>query len=71
MQVNPRKVETKKTRNPNQLLNTRTTILKKIKITKDNLLQLNFEMFFENIFARKIVRKKDKIPEMKIVKRII
>lgn len=71
MHVNPRKVEAVKTRNPRKLLKINTIIDKKIKIIKERRLYFIFVMFFEIIFAKKIVKKKAIIPAKKIVKRIV
>ena len=68
--VRPKNVETKKTRKPSQLLNIKTTMLKKIRIAKESLLYFIFVINLEKSFARKIVRKKAKIPEIRIVAKI-
>ena len=71
MQVSPRKVETKKTAIPSQLLKTNTIMARKTSTARLRLLYFIFVMSLEKIFARKIVRKKAKTPAKKIAARII
>ena len=71
MQVNPKEVEIIKTKNPSNPEKTRIIMLRRIRIPKDNKLQLIFEICFEKSFAIKIARKKAKIPEIKIAARIM
>lgn len=71
MQVKPRKAETTKTRNPNQLEKINTIIARKRSIAMLSLLYFIFVIFLARILARKIVKKKAIIPDKSTAARII